>query len=152
MSQPTYNVELVANPDAADEDRVRAGLRAYNDSQSDIMRESRKPGNDWQKLALFVRDADGAIVGGITGQTSTLWQWLEIEYLWLSDSVRGHDYGTQLIHQIEDEARRRGCRYAKVETWSFQAPAFYQKMGYRIVGQLENYPPDATDYRLAKEL
>ena len=40
----------------------------------------------------------------------------------------------------ENEARQRGCKYAFVDTFSFQAPAFYKKHGYREVFTLEDYP------------
>jgi ribosomal protein S18 acetylase RimI-like enzyme len=90
----------------------------------------------WKQLAVTVRD-DGRIVGGALG---ALWlEWLFIELLWLSEPFRRRDIGTELITQLEDEARRRGAKNAYVDTFSFQAPGFYEKLGFREFGRLEPY-------------
>ncbi|HXH82695.1 MAG TPA: GNAT family N-acetyltransferase [Candidatus Tectomicrobia bacterium] len=44
---------------------------------------------------------------------------------------------SHLLRAAEDEARARGCRRATLNTYSFQAPGFYQKQGYRIVGLVD---------------
>lgn len=45
-----------------------------------------------------------------------------------------------MLADDEGAARQRGCKYAFVDTFSFQAPAFYEKHGYREVFTLEDYP------------
>jgi ribosomal protein S18 acetylase RimI-like enzyme len=90
----------------------------------------------WKQLAVTARD-DGRIVGGALG---ALWlEWLFIELLWLGEAFRGRDIGTELITELEEEARRRGAKNAYVDTFSFQAPGFYEKLGFREFGRLEPY-------------
>lgn len=51
----------------------------------------------------------------------------------------------------EAEALQRGCSRAKLRTFSFQARGFYEKEGYRVVGELEDYPPGETFYWMQKD-
>ena len=44
-----------------------------------------------------------------------------------------------------------GCHSAWVDTFSFQAPNFYPKFGYREFGRLD-YPPDHQRIFLQKQL
>jgi GNAT superfamily N-acetyltransferase len=160
MTEENYAINIQQGAlEQSVKDFIVTQLRAYNDIHSEVLRESRKPENDWQELAIIVRaevaGADSAtpkILGGLLGRTNSVWDWLDIEYFWLDASMRGKGLGQQIIREAEQEALRRGCHNSTVTTWSFQAPLFYQKMGYRIVGQLENHPPGATDYWLAKSL
>lgn len=103
-----------------------------------------------QPLCISVTSAEGDWVGGLV--SFTYWEWLSIDLLGVKQGVRRQGIGTQLIHQAEHEARRRGCRYARTSTYVFQALALYQRLGYEIVGQLENYPSGATLYWLRKTL
>jgi ribosomal protein S18 acetylase RimI-like enzyme len=90
----------------------------------------------WRQIAVTVRD-EGRIVGGALG---ALWlEWLFIELLWLGEAFRGRDIGTELMSNLEDEARRRGAKHAYVDTFSFQAPGFYEKLGFREFGRLDPY-------------
>ena len=107
-------------------------------------------GEDFNPLSVFVRDADGEILGGLTG--GTFWDWLHIDVLWLSEELRGSGHGRALLQVGEKEAVRRGCHSACVETHDFQALPFYQKAGYTIYGQLTNFPRPYTKYYLYKRL
>ena len=90
----------------------------------------------WKQIAVTVRD-EGRIVGGALG---ALWiEWLFIELLWLGEAFRGRDIGTELMGKLEEEARRRGAKHAYVDTFSFQAPGFYEKLGFREFGRLDPY-------------
>jgi len=70
----------------------------------------------------------------------------------VEDAARGQGLGRRLIGLAEDEARRRGCRHAYLDTTSFQARPFYEKLGYRLWGQLEDFPQGHTRYFLQKAL
>jgi GNAT superfamily N-acetyltransferase len=101
-------------------------------------------------LNIQVHDAQGQWVGGILA--ATYWNWLVIDVLALVDEVRGRGIGTQLMARVEAEARARGCTRAHTSTYAHQALGFYQRRGYRIVGQMEDYPEGFTYYWLEKEL
>lgn len=100
-------------------------------------------------LDFFLRDAEEQIVGGLTA--ITYWSCLEIEELWFRADLRRHGYGHQLLALAEAEAQARGCTYAWLSTFSFQARGFYEKYGYRVIGQLTDYPPGATYFWLRKD-
>lgn len=101
-------------------------------------------------LAVLLRDSGGDVLGGLIGATA--WGWLSIELLYVPEALRGRNLGARLIGTAEEEALRRGCRQALVDTYSFQAPDFYQRLGYRVFGQLEDFPPGYRRYFLRKVL
>ena len=121
---------------------VRAGLSAYNRQYA--------PDDAYQPVTLFVRDAQGTIVGGLLG--GTCWNWLYVEILWLSEEIRGHGYGSRLLAEAERMAVDRGCIAAQLDTMSFQALAFYERHWYTVFGVLDNFPPGHRKYFLHKPL
>ena len=123
-------------------DALADGLEAFN--------EGRWPGHlPWQELAVFVRDADGAVVGGLAGHTYA--GWLFVQYFWLAEALRGAGLGRGLLAQAERIAVRRGCHSAYLDTFSFQARGFYEKLGYEVFGALD-YPPGRQRHFLRKRL
>jgi GNAT superfamily N-acetyltransferase len=106
--------------------------------------------SDGRGLACFVRNEQGQIVAGISGYT---WAGMaEIEFLWVDDSLRGRGIGAQLLAAVEAEARQRGCALIITSTYSFQAPDFYQRHGYEVVGKIKKCPPGHENYWLKKDL
>jgi ribosomal protein S18 acetylase RimI-like enzyme len=61
-------------------------------------------------------------------------------------------WGRRLVEEAERLAAEAGCRQAWVDTFSFQSPGFYQRLGYRVFGELPDYPPGQTRYFLTKVL
>jgi GNAT superfamily N-acetyltransferase len=90
------------------------------------------------------------VMGGIIGETH--WNWLFINLLWIDETLRGQGYGHQLLQAAECEGRLRGATYAYLDTFSFQAPEFYQKHGYQVFGVLEDFPPGHKRYYFTKQL
>jgi len=125
-----------------DLDEVRLGLNAFNSRFINI--------DEIKAIGVFVTDEHGKKRAGLTG--STTGNWLRIDMLWVSDALRGQGVGTQLIRAAEEEARRRGCRYAQVDTASFQARPFYEKLGYSLRFSLNNYPRHHQRHYLSKAL
>jgi hypothetical protein len=78
------------------------------------------------------------MLAGLTGET--FGNWLCIQFLFVSKQFRVKGIRSKLLEAAEKEAMRRGCKYAFVDTFSFQALAFYKKHGYREVFSLEEYP------------
>ena len=135
------DISVTGEPDATDVNTVEAQLSAFNARMVGM-------GNAVPVAALARRG--GALVGGATG--FTLWGWLFINYLWVSDELRGGGLGTHLLGEAEAVARERGCWAAWLYTFSFQAPGFYERLGYRQFGQLEDFPPGHTRYFFWKPL
>jgi len=98
------------------------------------------------ELAIFVRD-DGKVVAGISG-----WTWgdcCELQSLWVEPGLRGRGLASRLIAAAEAEAAARGCTQTVHFTYDFQARALYERNGYELVGQVEDFPAgtDALWYR-----
>ncbi|HEY7356987.1 MAG TPA: GNAT family N-acetyltransferase [Ktedonobacterales bacterium] len=103
-------------------------------------------------LHVYALDRAGAVLGGIVGRTHAIPAWFEISVIWVDERLRHQGLGRRLIEQAEQEASRRGCRYVRLATSNFQAPAFYQKLGYTLYGTLENCPPGETVFYFWKQL
>jgi GNAT superfamily N-acetyltransferase len=110
---------------------------------------SRERGFAWQPapLVLALRD-EGRIVGGLIGEVQ--WGWLRIDILAVADGYRGGGWGRRLVTEVERLAAGAGCHGAWVDTFSFQSPGFYLKLGYRVFGELPDYPAGQTRYFLSK--
>lgn len=106
--------------------------------------------DDARPLAVVLRDEDGRLVGGLKGTTT--FGWLYVSVLWLEEDRRGAGLGSELLRRAESEAVERGCHAACLTSFSFQAPDFYLRHGYRVFGQLEDYPRGETLYFLRKSL
>jgi GNAT superfamily N-acetyltransferase len=91
-----------------------------------------------KRHVIRVRDAQGAVVGGAI--VWTYWGWLEINLMALEKQARGRGLGRRLLEVIEETARAEGCTHVRTEAFDYQALGFYLKLGYRIVGHLEDYP------------
>lgn len=90
-------------------------------------------------LTLRESDSDSRVVGGLVGATNL--GWLHIRILSVPANRRKQGLGRELMLRAEAIARQRGCRAAWVDTFSFQAPGFYEILGYRRFGDLPDYPP-----------
>lgn len=123
----TFHVLDTAEPHEVE--FIHDGLRRYNRQFADP---------SYSPLYVFLRNSEGALVGGLLGDV--YWGWLSINILWIDEPFRGQGYGERMIGMAEDEARRRGCRHVQLDTLSFQARPFYEKLGYRVYGTLEDFP------------
>lgn len=141
MNQP-ITITLEAAPDPADTRVITDGLIAYNRAHV---------GDDgYQQLTLLLRGADGAVVGGLLG--ATYWGWLHVDILWIAEGLRNHGHGRALLAAAEQEAVRRGCRHAHLDTMSFQARAFYERQGYTVFGELRDIPMGHSRHFMRKAL
>jgi GNAT superfamily N-acetyltransferase len=93
---------------------------------------------DREPVTLLVQDAEGKSLGGLLGLT--FWGWLFIDWLWLAPEMRGKGVGAELLLRAEALARERGCTNAYTDTFSFQAPGFWQRNGYAEFGRLDGMP------------
>lgn len=92
----------------------------------------------------------GWIIAGLVG--FTLWEWLYIETLAVDANHRGQGLGRRLVMEAERIARERSCHAAWVDTFSFQAPEFYKRLGYTPFGTLPDFPAGQQRIFFRKEL
>ena len=117
-------------------------VRSYN--------RSKREAAESEPLNLYIEDEHGRLLAGLVAET--FGNWLEIEYLFVKEELRGQGIGSQLLQQAESEAKNRNCRFAFVNTYQFQAPDFYQKHGYKEVFALQDYPYIGKRYYYQKNL
>ncbi len=134
------DIEVTDTPNEADEAFVIAQTHAYNAAFTK---------KDVRRLCVFVRDADGIIIGGLTGKT--YWHYLEVAFLWVSEQHRLAGHASKILQAAESEARRRGCKHVLLDTYSFQALGFYQKNGYKEFGRLTGFSGKHDRHYLHKE-
>ena len=137
-------IETTSEPDPAARDAILAVLVAHNDAAA-----GRPPGV--QPLAILLRDPEsGAVIGGLWGQS--VYDWLFIQYLAVPEALRGQGLGRELMSRAETVARERGCVGLWLDTFEFQARPFYEKLGYSLFGQIEDFPRGSRRYFLHKRL
>jgi len=136
-----YGLTVVRKPDAVDKRRVNRGLRDYCEQYVDCTSE---------RLAGFVFDEDGTVKGGIYG--ATYWDWYDLRYFWIDESIRGQGYGARLFSLTEAECRKRGMTGIVCDTADFQALPFYQAHGFEVFATMPNRPPAHTSYFVKKRL
>ena len=140
MNDLRWSVE--SNPARDDVARLEAGLSAHALPFTGT--------GGFVPLAVFCRDETGRIVAGAYGRTN--WNWLHIGTVWVAEEARRAGLGRRLILAIESAARERGCRHAHLDTFSYQARPFYEKLGYELFAELEDYPPGHRRFFLRKRL
>jgi ribosomal protein S18 acetylase RimI-like enzyme len=133
--------ELTDRPDRNDVQLLDDRLYEFNASRSGI--------DDGKLLAVFARQRS-RIVAGLYG-----WTWggcCHVKLLWVEERHRGGGIGTRLMAMAEREARARGATQMLLETHSFQAPAFYRRLGFEVVGEFAGYPIGHRQLFLRKRL
>jgi ribosomal protein S18 acetylase RimI-like enzyme len=141
-SHPDAELTVETKPTSQDVRFLRDRLYEFNVAATGIA--------DGNFLGLFKRAPDGSPLAGAFG-----WTWggtCYVRYLFVSENLRGQGQGTLLMRAVESEAKARGCRQIVLETHSFQAPRFYQKLGFSIVGHVDNYPQGHQFLMLVKHL
>lgn len=103
-----------------------------------------------ETLCYTLETEGGQIVGGLWGRS--YYRWLHIDLLMLPEAARGQGLGSALLRRAEAEALDRGCVGVWLDTFSFQAPDFYPRQGYRAFGRLDAYPDPHERTFFAKRL
>ena len=147
-----YRYEFSSHLDEITREAVNHELRTFNQAANPVFwAQVAEPANKPVPLVIIAFDADGAVAGGLFGETQ--FSWFKLSVMAVRAELRGRGIGTELVQRAEAEAERRGCRYAYVDTMSYQAPGFYQRLGYRVVGQLDDWDSCGhAKYHLMKSL
>lgn len=139
-------IEVVTSPDKEALKTISKGIESFNQKYmaDEVVFEPDT------KFAVFARDENGNVIGGI--RATAFWNYCIIELLWLSEDIRGLGIGSQLMDAAEHFAIEKGFKYMRTETLSFQAKPFYEKHGFKVFGELVDYPEGHTTFCLVKEL
>ena len=135
-------LEITDQPSEADSSAIANGLSQH----------ATKASHPWdeQELAVFYRNEKGEIIAGLTGVT--FWKCLSIKHLWVSEELRGKGIGRALMEAAEKEAMNRGCTLSSLDTYTFQSPEFYDRLGYKLCGQMNDFPEGETRLFYSKKI
>lgn len=87
------------------------------------------------KFNLVMKDSNGEVVGGVI---TTIYRYsMYVETLWIDEKYRKSGYGTLLMQQAEETARAHECTMMQLDTFNYQAPEFYKKLGFVQYGELK---------------
>ena len=125
-----------------DETEIFQGLLKYNLARI----EDKNP----KDLGIYFENELGQKLAGLIGDTHG--NWLSIKFLWVDKELRGNKIGSKILMQAEKIAKARGCKYVFLDTFSFQAPEFYKKHGYKEVFTLEEYLITGKKYHFTKNI
>ena len=134
-------IEVIEDRDDNVTQALTAGVREFNASVMGHV--------DSKHLSVIARDPEGRLIAGVSGRT--IYGHFLIEVVWVDESMRGVGLGARLMNEAEQRARQRGCTGAQVDTASFQAPDFYEKLGFRIIGTVENFPAGHDRFFMRKD-
>jgi GNAT superfamily N-acetyltransferase len=78
--------------------------------------------SDWHPVGFFLKSPRGEWLGGLTGY---IWGgWLHVNFLWVSEALRGQPHGTRLMDAAEAMARERGAVGARRKPSRRRRPDF----------------------------
>lgn len=136
------SIDMTHDPTKNEIDFIRESLMRFNEER--VGKDGHSP------LCLVEHDTDGSIIGGLIG--GTYWGWMYVDILWIHENHRRKGIGSTLLAEAEKEAVRRGCHHVHLDTMSWQAPDFYKKHGYEVIGILPDIPEGNQKYLLQKTL
>jgi len=138
----TLRIDVSHTPTAEERLGILNPLRAFNVANAG-------PGNS-RDFALLIRDEHDEILGGLYGKL--FYQWMFVDLLTVPDQARGQGMGTRLMQMAEALAQENECVGIYLDTFDFQAPEFYKKLGFSEIGQIDDYPPGHSRFFLQKRL
>ncbi|WP_372626757.1 GNAT family N-acetyltransferase [Arsukibacterium sp.] len=136
------SIEVLEQPDQALIELLDMKIAEFNWANWEV--------NERLPIAVQIKDDKGEVIAGAAGRT--FGNWLQINTLWVSESLRGQQIGSKILQAIELAAKKRGCVNCLLDTLNFQAMPFYKKHGYQVQWIQENYPKTGCKYYMVKQL
>ena len=133
-----------------DDDELPSDGRRIVDDGLTAANAAAAPLHEVRALGCFAREAHGTVIGGAIGRT---WgRCCELQQLWVHADHRRRGLGTRLVEAFERRAQERGCTVFYLETFSFQAPALYARLGYRAELGIDGFAPGVVKHFMVKEV
>jgi len=136
-----YKIAVDHTPSQSDIDVIKESLIAFNESIVGVRAK---------QFSVFLKNDSGKVFGGILAFLDK--ESVYIDLLWIEEHLRKQGYGKKLLDTAEQEAIKKGCLFSTLDTYDFQAEAFYLKNGYERMGEIKNYWLDHTKIFLRKNL
>lgn len=135
------HIERIDTPNPDAHAAISAAIDVYNDARTGRPEPA-------SRVAVLVRDARGVTLGG--AWCVIYYDWLHVDLMYLPASLRGQGMGTRVMRAVEREAARHGCNGVWLDTATFQAPGFYDKLGFTKFGELPDFTPGSDRMWLLK--
>lgn len=133
-------IDVIREENSSVFDTLVEGVRVHRDENMG----SEAP----QPLQVVARNDSGKIIGGVAGRV--IYKNFLVEVVWVEKEQRGSGLGRKLMQLAENEAKLLGCVVSQVDTLSFQAPIFYQKLGFKVVGTVPSFLGSPERFFLVK--
>ena len=133
-------------PTVREERRIDDELMAYNLQK--LPPTQKEP---FVKICRCAKGPRGELLGGVLA-CSVLWNVLHVQTVWVREDRRRTGIASALLREVEEEAKEQGCGIAQLDTYDFQAKGFYEKCGYRVIGELNGAPAGHSHYYMYKIL
>lgn len=106
--------------------------------------------HDAELFAASIPGPTGEVIAAVTGHTwgGTCY----VSNLWVHADFRGEGHGRSLMAAVEASAKNRGCAQILLSTHSFQAPKFYERLGFKSQGFIPEYPKGYAQLNYCKRL
>jgi ribosomal protein S18 acetylase RimI-like enzyme len=142
MADDGLRIVAEEDPSPADEALIKEALGKWNIAVTGY--------SDYHPAYFLVRDDDGAIRGALLAY---VWgRWLHVDTLWLEEGLRRKGWGTRLMEAAHEVGREKGAEWAFLDTFSWQARPFYERLGYEVVFEVPEFPPGHSRSFMRKDL
>lgn len=125
------------------------GLHKYNQKHCEFISKNSSYAHNNEINGDFIIYENEKVIGGALGKI--IFGWYELTDFYIDEPYRKQGLGSKVIKKIEEFAKENNALGVKIESWSFQAPKFYQKLGYTVWGEFKDCPPGAIHYYLYKK-
>lgn len=129
---------------------VSSGEREVEEAHAGLRRYNRRFCPDVADLSCCIKDGEGRCIAGT--DSFRMGEMASVDVLWVDEDHRGQGLGSALLAHVEAQARAQGARRLELNTFGFQAPGFYEKLGYRRFGAIEPAVGDYGHYFYVKDL
>lgn len=153
MTSPAVALRVLDVPfDDEQREAVFSALREHNRVHNAGYWDAiHRPENDPKPLHVLATDEHGRILGGLAGTTQL--RWFKMDVLAVLEGARRQGVGRRIVETAERAAAERGCRHVYADSMQHQAPDFFQRLGYAVVGRLEDWDSHGqTKFLLVKSL
>jgi len=144
-----YSIDVLLESNEKFSTFLNTKIREFNNDYSIYHKNARRK-ESIQPINIIVTDDEDRWIGGITAET--YWNWLEINDYWFDEKNRGKGLGSSLLSKTEEIALENGATREMLTTFEFQARSFYELHGYKVVGEVKDYPPGSSYYIMVKSL
>ena len=134
--------KIEGEPSKEDKDVMIQGLLSHHADKGHVRKTT--------TFSFLLKNQEDKVVGMVIA--TVLWNGMEINSLWVDESIRNQGWGEKLMNIAEEEGKNRGCTVSYTNTFDWQAPKFYEKLGYTLYGKLDDFPKGSSLSYYSKQL